>query len=89
MEVESPVWAILQDRGDGGLAAGSVEMVGQVQDTLWGHSLLMDCCLSGERGIKQNFDLATRWVALLLSEIVEERLFWQRGEVLTSTLISL
>ena len=37
-------------------------MVGQVQDMLWGHNLRMDCCLSGERGIKQNFDLATRWV---------------------------
>lgn len=71
------------------MAAGRVEMVEQVQDMLWGHNLLMDCCLSGERGIKQNFDLATRWVALLLSEIGEEWLLWWKGEVMTSTLISL
>ena len=61
---------------------------GQAQDTLWarrGHNPLATAVWVGKDGSDRILTWAPRCVALLLSEIGEECVFWRReGEVMTS-----
>ena len=62
MEVQSPRWGLLQDRGDGSLAAGRVAMAGRLR-TRYGHggdTTRWRLLSEWEGRIRQNFDLSTK-----------------------------